>query len=71
MRTGSEDLDPYFSPPEAALSLIAFEGVRLPQVLMEPAAGGGAIVTPLRASGRLVIAADIHDYPADGDRGPA
>jgi hypothetical protein len=59
---GLDDLDPYFSPPEAALSLITLEGVRLPQVIIEPAAGGGAIVTPLRASRRLVIAADIHDY---------
>ena len=45
---GLDDLDPYFSPPEAALSLLALEGARLPQVIMEPAAGGGAIVTPLR-----------------------
>jgi hypothetical protein len=34
----------------------------LPARLWEPAAGDGAIVHPLRETGRLVIASDIHDY---------
>jgi hypothetical protein len=63
---GLDGLDPYFTCPEAIASLIALEGDRLPQRLWEPAAGDGAIVAPLRATGRFVVASDIHDYGLDG-----
>jgi hypothetical protein len=57
-------LDAYFTPPEAVLSLIILEGDRLPRRILEPAAGDGAIVNPLLASGRFVVASDIFDYGA-------
>jgi hypothetical protein len=63
---GLDDLDPYFTCAEAIASLIALEGHHLPQRLWEPAAGDGAIVHPLRETGRLVIASDIHDYGLEG-----
>jgi hypothetical protein len=59
-------LDAYFTCPEAIEALILLEGGRLPQTIWEPAAGGGAIVLPLRASGRTVYASDIHDYGLPG-----
>jgi hypothetical protein len=43
-------------------SLLLLEVYRLPRHIWEPAAGDGAIVTPLRAAGRFVVASDIHDY---------
>jgi hypothetical protein len=46
--------------------LIALEGNRLPYRLWELAAGDGAIVRPLRATGRFVIASDIHDSGLEG-----
>jgi hypothetical protein len=55
-------LDAYFTPREATDSLIRVES--LPRVLREPAAGDGAIVTPLREAGHTVTAADIYDYGA-------
>jgi hypothetical protein len=63
---GLDDLDPYFTCPEAVASLIALEGNRLPQRLWEPAAGDGAIVRLLRAAGHSVIASDVHDYGLEG-----
>jgi len=63
---GLDDFDPYFTCPEATASLIALEYDRLPQRLWEPAAGDGAIVDLLRATGRAVIASDIHDYGLKG-----
>ena len=63
---GLDDLDPYFTCPEAIGSLLTLEGDRLPRRLWEPAAGNGAIVHPLRATGRSVIASDIHDYGLEG-----
>jgi hypothetical protein len=63
---GLDDLDPYFTCVEAIASLIALEGDRLPTSLWEPAAGDGAIVHPLRETGRLAIASDIHDYGLGG-----
>ena len=59
---GSRGLDAYFTCPEAIRSLILLEGSRLPQRIWEPAAGDGAIVRELVASGRFVVASDIHDY---------
>ena len=55
-------LDAYFSPPEAAASLLHIEDEYLPQCIWEPAAGDGAIVRPLQAAGLTVIASDIVDY---------
>jgi hypothetical protein len=46
--------------------LILLEGERMPRRLVEPAAGNGAIVNPLRASGRQVTTFDIHDYGLPG-----
>jgi len=58
-------LDAYFSPPEAVASLIGIEAARLPKRILEPAAGDGAIVRPLREAGHTVIATDIADYGLD------
>src|SRR6516165_5056106 len=63
---GLDYLDPYFTCPEAIASLIVLEGNRLPERLWEPAAGDGAIVRPLRKTGRLVIASDIYGYGFEG-----
>ena len=52
-------LDAYFTCPEAIETLILLEGDRIPQRIWEPAAGDGAIVLPLRATGRTVLASDI------------
>ena len=57
-KTADHPLDAYFSPPEAIAALLALE--RLPPSLMiEPAAGDGAMVRPLRAAGHRVFSADI------------
>jgi hypothetical protein len=55
-------LDVYFSPPEAALSLLHIEGQYLPKRIWEPAAGDGAIVRPFLSAGFTVIASDLIDY---------
>jgi hypothetical protein len=55
-------LDAYFSPPEAALSLLDIESQFLPKLIWEPAAGDGAIVRPLLKAGFEVIASDLADY---------
>jgi hypothetical protein len=59
-------LDAYFTCVEAVEALILLEGSRLPQRIWEPAAGDGAIVKALRASGRTVHASDIADYGLPG-----
>jgi hypothetical protein len=59
-------LDAYFSPPEAAASLVYIEHQYLPKCIWEPAAGDGAIVRPLQAAGFMVIASDIVDYGLAG-----
>jgi len=59
---GERGLDAYFTCPEAIRSLIVLEGPRLPQRIWEPAAGDGAIVRELIASGRKVVASDVQDY---------
>ena len=61
-----KDLDPHFTCREAIDCLILLEGDRLPRRIWEPAAGDGAIVIPLRESGRFVVASDIHDYGLPG-----
>lgn len=64
---GARGLDAYFTPVEAVQSLLLLEGDRLPRRIWEPAAGDGAIVKPLLASGRFVVASDIFDYGAGYD----
>lgn len=54
--------DPYFSPPEAVVSLIHIENKYLPYRIYEPAAGDGAIVKPFQAAGYTVTASDLVDY---------
>jgi hypothetical protein len=61
-------LDAYFTCPEAIETLILLEADRIPQRIWEPAAGAGAIVLPLRATGRTVLASDIADYGLPGCR---
>lgn len=55
-------LDAYFSPPEAAISLLYIEAGYLPKCIWEPAAGDGALVRPFEKAGLTVIASDIADY---------
>lgn len=59
-------LDAYFSPPEAALSLLNIEEPYLPKCIWEPAAGDGAIVRPFLSAGFTVIASDLIDYGLEG-----
>lgn len=59
-------LDAYFSPPEAAFSLLDIENSFLPDSIWEPAAGDGALVIPFQAAGKQVIASDIADYGLTG-----
>lgn len=51
--------DFYATPIEALRPLIALEGARMPRVLWEPCCGDGALVVPLRESGRIVVATDL------------
>jgi len=62
--------DAYFSPPEAVSALLAIEAAHMPASVWEPAAGAGAIVKPLRQSGRTVIASDIRDYGLEACEAP-
>lgn len=55
-------LDAYFSPPEAVWSLLHVESGHIPDIIWEPAAGDGAIVTPLQKAGFKVFASDLVDY---------
>jgi hypothetical protein len=59
-------LDAYFSPPEAALSLLHVEAQYLPKCIWEPAAGDGAIVRPFLSAGFTVIASDLVDHGFEG-----
>jgi hypothetical protein len=52
--------DHYATPAEAVYALLAAEDV--PNVIWECACGDGAIVSVLRASGRMVLATDLVDY---------
>jgi hypothetical protein len=52
--------DCYESAPEAVHALLRVED--LPQVILEPCCGSGAIVKVLRATGRTVHAYDLIDY---------
>jgi len=58
--------DAYFSPPEAAFSLLDIEAPYLPKRIWEPAAGDGALVLPLQSAGYDVVASDIADYGLAG-----
>jgi hypothetical protein len=51
----------YPSPIEAVYGLLAAEGEHLPRGLWEPACGDGALVMPLRLTGRQVVATDLVD----------
>ncbi|WP_293862347.1 hypothetical protein [uncultured Alsobacter sp.] len=51
--------DAYFTPPVGILSLLHLEEGKIPQVVLEPACGDGAIVLPMRAAGFRVIACDL------------
>jgi hypothetical protein len=64
--SAARGLDAYFTCPEAIEALILLEGDRIPKRIWEPAAGDGAIVLPLRATGRIVHASDIADYGLPG-----
>lgn len=59
-------LDPYFSPPEAAWSLLHLETENLPDVIWEPAAGDGALVIPFQKAGFTMLASDLVDYGLHG-----
>lgn len=59
-------LDAYFSPPEAALSLLHIEAGYLPKCIWEPAAGDGAIARPFLDAGFTVITSDLVDYGLNG-----
>jgi hypothetical protein len=58
--------DPYFSPPQAAASLLHIEREFLPRCIWEPAAGDGGIARPLQDAGFTVISSDLLDYGWDG-----
>jgi hypothetical protein len=62
---GERGLDAYFTPVEAVLSLLEIEPT-IPKRVLEPAAGDGAIVRPLRAARFDVVAQDIRDYGFTG-----
>lgn len=51
--------DYYQTPYEAIRALIHIEGDLIPKTILEPACGAGAIVEPLRATGRKVYATDL------------
>lgn len=60
-------LDAYFSPQEAAISLLDIEEERIPKwIWWEPAAGDGALVHPLQDAGFTLIASDLADYGLEG-----
>lgn len=54
-------LDFYPTPKVAIEALIRIEEDSIPWVIWEPACGDGAIVEPLKNSGRTVIATDLVD----------
>lgn len=58
--------DFYPTPTVAIEALIRIEGDDIPWVLWEPACGDGAIVEPLRKTGRTVIATDLVDRGLGG-----
>ena len=59
---GLDEVDPYFTWPEAVHALLCLEAQYLPEIIWEPFAGDGAIVRPLTGAGPVVLAFDIHDY---------
>jgi hypothetical protein len=63
---GARGFDAYWTCNEAIRSLIALEDGRIPRQIWEPAAGTGAIVTPLCEEGYAVTASDIFDYGLPG-----
>jgi hypothetical protein len=63
---GARGLDAYWTCIEAVLSLPVLEAGRIPRRILEPAAGTGAIVMPLRDAGHIVTASDVYDYGLPG-----
>ena len=59
-------LDPYFTCPEATLSLLHSERKFLPHRLWDPGAGDGAITNVLQAHGFSTYASDIEGYGLKG-----
>lgn len=55
-------LDPYFTCPEATVSLMYLERAYLPPVILDPCAGNGAITRLLTQFGYETHANDIKDY---------
>jgi len=58
--------DAYFTCPEAVISFLHLERPYLPQALLEPCAGEGAISTLLQRAGYDVTTFDIRDYGLPG-----
>jgi hypothetical protein len=58
--------DAYFTCPEAVICLLHLERQYLPQALLEPCAGDGAISTLLQKAGYDVTAFDIRDHGLPG-----
>ena len=59
-------LDPYFTCPEAIISLMALERAYLPRVLLDPCAGDGAFTRLMAWHGYETYANDIKDYGLAG-----
>jgi hypothetical protein len=59
-------LDPYFTPPEAIVCLMALERAFLPRVILDPCAGEGAFTTLMAQHGYETYANDIKDYGLEG-----
>jgi hypothetical protein len=58
--------DAYFTCPEAVICLLHLERQYLPQILLEPCAGDGAISTLLQRAGYDVATFDIQDHGLSG-----
>jgi hypothetical protein len=58
--------DAYFTCPEAVISLLHLERSYLPQTLLEPCAGDGAISILLQRAGYDVTTSDIRDHGLPG-----
>ena len=65
-RDAGRGLDPYFTCPEAIISLMALERAYLPRVLLDPCAGDGAFTRLMARHGYETYANDIKDYELAG-----
>jgi hypothetical protein len=59
-------LDPYFTCPEATISLLYLERAYLPRAILDPCAGDGAITKLMAQHGYETYANDIEDYGLEG-----